>query len=452
MMLCSRARAHRGVALVLVLWVGLALTVVAIYFAHTARLEYTAAGNNLAGLRAEQAIAGAQRYLIATLDAAGTPGEMPSADDGDYEAENVAVGDARFWIIGRDADADGEPTEPTFGLVDEASKLNLNSATLEMLEALAGITPEVAAAIVDWRDEDSEQTPGGAEAQDYLVLDDPYMAKDSAFETVDELRFVQGVDMRMLYGEDTNRNGLLDPNEDDGDATWPPDDADGRLDPGLAEYVTTFTREPNTRADGTPRVNLRGQGVRQQLSRALSETLGQERATEILATILPQLPRIDSALALFLASGMTEEEFDQVQDLVTTSPGDYRVGAVNVSTAPAAVLACLPGMTAETAEELVEARRGLDTDERLRLTWVTKVLPEETVRLIGPHITTSSYQYSADTMAVGQNDRGFRRVWMVFDREDETRLIYRRDDSRFGNPLATWDGWRTSEVAQQVTQ
>jgi len=59
---------------------------------------------------------------------------------------------------------------PSFELVDEASKLNLNTATVEMLQLLPGMTPELAAAIVDWRDSDSDVTTGGAEDEVYLRL------------------------------------------------------------------------------------------------------------------------------------------------------------------------------------------------------------------------------------------------------------------------------------------
>jgi hypothetical protein len=78
-----------------------------------------------------------------------------------YLSEAVAVGDARFWLIGR-PDRQISPDQPYFGLVDEASKLNLNTATLEMLEWLPNMTPELAAAIIDWRDSDSDVTSGGA--------------------------------------------------------------------------------------------------------------------------------------------------------------------------------------------------------------------------------------------------------------------------------------------------
>jgi type II secretory pathway component PulK len=38
-------------------------------------------------------------------------------------------------------------------------------------------------------------------------------------------------------------NGMLDPNEDDGAATWPADNADGRIDYGLIDYFTVYGDE-----------------------------------------------------------------------------------------------------------------------------------------------------------------------------------------------------------------
>lgn len=40
-------------------------------------------------------------------------------------------------------------------------------------------------------------------------------------------------------------NGILDPNEDDGDDSLPEDNRNGVLD-GLLEYVTVYSKEPNT--------------------------------------------------------------------------------------------------------------------------------------------------------------------------------------------------------------
>ena len=80
-----------------------------------------------------------------------------------YQRDGVAVGQSRFWLIGRGEQTTTSPSEPVFGLIDEASKLNLNIATTNMLASLPHMTAELAAAIIDWRDTDSSVSQGGAE-------------------------------------------------------------------------------------------------------------------------------------------------------------------------------------------------------------------------------------------------------------------------------------------------
>jgi len=127
--------------------------------------ELRSADNRVAAIEAEHAISGAARYVNYVLTTYATNGAVPSVKLGYYDPDSVPVGDATFWIIGRtDAPTTATaPTTPEFGLVDEASKLNLNTATADMLATLPGMTVEFAAAIIDWRDTDSTPSENGAE-------------------------------------------------------------------------------------------------------------------------------------------------------------------------------------------------------------------------------------------------------------------------------------------------
>ncbi len=125
--------------------------------------------------------------------------------------------------------------------VDELGKVNVNVAgtgLLEMLLRSAGaghMAPEIALAICDWRDPDEE---GIAEADYYSGLEPAYAPADADLARIEELLFVKDVTPTLFFGEDANHNGVLDPNEDDGDAFLPPDNADGRLQLGLIDMLT----------------------------------------------------------------------------------------------------------------------------------------------------------------------------------------------------------------------
>ena len=257
-------RGQRGSILIIVLWIAFGLVSLALYFGHSTLFEYRAADNAVAEVEAEKTIESATRYLAYTLtNLVGSgytlPGTMPSPEYYDYE--DVAVGEGAFWLIGRSYDnPDIQSDEPTFGLIDEASKLNLNTVTIEMLEMLPNMTPELAAAIVDWRDADDDISTNGVEVDTYLRLPTPYVPKNAPFETVEELRMVYGMTPELLYGEDFNRNGVLDENENDGDGSPPYDDGDGSLNLGFLEYFTVYSREVNMRTNGVPRINVNAAG------------------------------------------------------------------------------------------------------------------------------------------------------------------------------------------------
>jgi len=147
--------------------------------------------------------------------------------------------------------AKGEGFSLEIRAVDELGKVNINLAPLNMLVAVlreygAGSrATDIAKAVVDWRDTDDI---GPAERDLYQNFDPPYAPSDQDFKSIDELLFVQGVDANLFFGEDANRNGVLDPNEDDGDAFWPPDNMDGQLQAGLVDAFTVY-------GDGTININ-----------------------------------------------------------------------------------------------------------------------------------------------------------------------------------------------------
>lgn len=423
------AASHQsGSVLIIVLWISFGLVSLALYFGHSMFFEFRAADNNVAGIEAEQAIEGVARYVGYWLTNEVEIGTMPEALP--LEWEEVPVGDSLFWLIGR-SDQNNLIDTPYFGLVDEASKLNLNTATTEMLELLPGMTPEFAAAIVDWRDEDSEVSENGAESEIYQRLNPAYSCKNSPFESLEELRLVFGADPYILYGEDYNRNGILDPNENDGDLSPPLDNGDGQLDLGIMEYVTVFSRDPNTQSDGSPRIDVTDD-TESALPELLTELFGESRAQEIQFQIQGAAATVGSLLEFYLRSQLTADEFAQLEGSLTVTNSESLHGLINVNYASAEVLACVPGIGPDKAPEVVGARpiQGSDLPS---MAWVTEILDEASVVQAGPYLTSRSYQFTADIAAVGHFNRGYRRTQFVLDTSDgEPKVIYRRNMNRLG--------------------
>jgi hypothetical protein len=304
------------------------------------------------------------------------------------------------------------------------------------------MTPELAGAIVDWRDADSDLTEMGAEEETYLLKTPAYFAKNAPFESVDELRLVNGADAEILYGEDLNRNGVLDLNENDSNVSLPLDDRNGRLDLGVIEYLTAFTREPLTTTNGTARVNIRqNAGQNPQLRTLLETALGTSRANEIMRQLGGggggpgggQAVTINSVLEFYTRSRMTADEFALIEGDIYSAQGNAAPqGLININTASEQVLACIPGIGTELAGSLVGYRQS-NSGRMNTVTWAAELLGPQNSAQAGRYLTGRSYQFTADIAAVGHLGRGYRRTRFVFDTSTGMpRIIYRQDLSDFG--------------------
>jgi DNA uptake protein ComE-like DNA-binding protein len=442
-----------GSTFILVLWIAFGLVSIALYFGHSMSMELRASDNRVSGVQAEQAIEGAARYVAYILANQLTNGVVP--DPSLHLSEAASVGESHFWLIGRDTNSSSSPSglggingpgQLTFGLVDEASKLNLNSASSNMLAALVEELPranqDLATAILDWRDTNS----GGTYQAYYGSRPQPYQCKKGPFETVDELRLLYGADMETLVGEDLNRNGVLDPNEDA--------NHNGQFEPGVLEYVTVYSREPNTYSNGLPRVSLRGVTATGPLATLLQSGFGATRAEQILinlgvltaaATGGGRIPRVAppaifaSPLQFYVRSRMTADEFAQIADDLTVTTNATIDGRVNINTASATVLACLPGINSNPslAQTLVSFRQS-NPDKLGSVAWIVDALGQNSSDVLTALqatdcITTRSYQFTADVAALGPHGRGYRRVRFVFDTTEGTpKIIYRQDLTHLG--------------------
>ncbi len=122
--------------------------------------------------------------------------------------KDINLGDAEFTVSYDYMNKKSGSLETRYGLVDEERKININKADAKVLERLFKIilscedtqAQELAASIIDWRDNDSQLSipSGSAEDPYYNSLSFPYSAKNSDIEVLDELLLIKGIDDKIF--------------------------------------------------------------------------------------------------------------------------------------------------------------------------------------------------------------------------------------------------------------
>ncbi|MCC6262344.1 MAG: general secretion pathway protein GspK [Bryobacterales bacterium] len=187
-----RRASNRGGALLAVLWLVAALSVIALTIAATVRAEIDRTTTNAEGVRAYYLAKGAldRAALYIQWGAnANQPGHPPV-----YYQRGMRTLEFRF------------PTGlATVDVMPETAKLNVNRAAVEDLLRLflaLGLAPpeavELAAAVDDWRKPASEAiTPFD---RYYLSLTPSFPARHASLENVEELLLVKGMTPELFYG------------------------------------------------------------------------------------------------------------------------------------------------------------------------------------------------------------------------------------------------------------
>jgi hypothetical protein len=307
-----------------------------------------------------------------------------------------------------------------------------------------GLNPNLNDYIYDWRTTSTTPTNGGAKSETYSVQTIPYECKNTNYETEDELRLVYGMNMDLLYGEDANLNGMLDPNENDGDALPPHDNQDGQLNSGLLEFVTVWTHEGNIGSNGISRVVVTNiEDVSELFSNSFPSFMQylepfQAQAGPTGPSGFPgasggaaaEANPPNSVLDFYVRSGMPQSDFQQVEPYLMNGNTN---GLVNITDCGATVLAAVLNDT-NTAAEIINYRQSTPPLTP-SISWLTSAIgsSDTTAQAIGPYLTPYTFQYTADIAAVGHNGRGYRRVRFVFDTSSGIpQIVYRQDLTYLG--------------------
>ncbi|GBC60192.1 hypothetical protein DENIS_1143 [Desulfonema ishimotonii] len=194
---------ERGVALFMVLWVLVLLSVIVGEFCHTMRTEVNITRNFKEETQAYYiARAGVNITVSELLKAQAAPPKSVNDDDDAADDE-----DTIRWRVNAEMPAipfgDGQFR---VRIGNESGKININRAEQGLLKVMLNrfeLADEdrdtITDSILDWRDRDELHRLNGAESEYYQTLDIPYNAKNGDFDSAEELLLVKGVTPEMFY-------------------------------------------------------------------------------------------------------------------------------------------------------------------------------------------------------------------------------------------------------------
>jgi hypothetical protein len=142
-----------------------------------------------------------------------------------------------------------------------------------------------------------------------------------------------------------------------------------------------------------------------------------------------------------ISSGVTVDDMPIVMSTFTTAQGNGLVpvvGMLNVNTASPVALAALPGIDAGLAQQIVEARAGLDAQTRSTTAWLVTegVLDAATYKSVAPKLCAQGYQYRLRIVGFGVPCGRYRIFEVVLDvAGPQPRVLYQRDITRLGLPF-----------------
>ncbi len=164
---------NRASILVGLLWCLALLSIAVLGVLHTARMDLLVGKHYGDRIQAHYlALAGIERAkALLFRDSTGRrkagKNHTGALYDDDADFRDVPLGRGRIRVL------HGSPA--IYGVSDEESRLNINTATPEILSKIDGMSAEIIAAIGDWRTSGNPVSAGGAGADFYSSLTPPYL-------------------------------------------------------------------------------------------------------------------------------------------------------------------------------------------------------------------------------------------------------------------------------------
>jgi general secretion pathway protein K len=178
-MLTPRCR-QDGMALVLVLWLVVLLSIMAAGHSRNVRTDTTLASRQVQSAKARALAEAGINHVILEMLAADSDRKLPV----DGSLFDVRIGEDDVMIAIRDAT----------GFVDlNAAKPELLDAALKACGVNQTARRDLVDAVLDWRDKDNLSHLHGVEDDDYVAAGVAWTSRDGAFESIDELKYLPGM-------------------------------------------------------------------------------------------------------------------------------------------------------------------------------------------------------------------------------------------------------------------
>ena len=169
-----------GMALIVVLWLVVLLSVMAAGHSRNVRTDTTLAARQVQSAKARALAEAGINHAILEMLAADAGRKLPV----DGSLFDIRIGDEVVTIAIRDAS----------GLVDlNGASPELLDAALEACDVGEVARGELVDAILDWRDGDNLRRLHGIEDDDYVAAGVAWTSRDAPFEAVDELKYLPGM-------------------------------------------------------------------------------------------------------------------------------------------------------------------------------------------------------------------------------------------------------------------
>jgi DNA uptake protein ComE-like DNA-binding protein len=449
---CINQNVSHASILIGLLWCVALLSLIVVGVLHTAQMDLLTGKNFADKIQARYlALAGIEKAEALLYKNAQNRSHSGKNHTGEFyndaaDFREISFGRGTYSVLRRGRDDEGGGV--IYGVSDEESRLNVNTANNTTLTKIQGLGPDVATAIRGWRGQGT-----AAEKDYYMTLQPPYSPRNGPFPTIREMLMVRGVTPDLLFGKDVHGDGLLEDLSDNPKDAAKYQDGVTTADLGWAALLTANSGVKNVNAAGTDRVDIQSadetalanvNGISRDIAHAIVAYRGKNRFSGI-ADLLDVTPPQNnngggqSGQNNFNQQGnsggngggvIDENLLMRIGDDITVGSDKTVNGPVNINTAGLDVLICLPGIDRDLAQKIISHRASsgffANTAELLKVDGMTRDIFKNLALLVTTRSET--YRILAEGRVKSTGARQRIQVVVRVNLDGVKTLEYREDD------------------------